>query len=188
MLLLDIVLPIESSAGEESISLPSTASGVTRASILLPRQGVDVRLSGGLLSEKSESGAESKWLAYARGNEPLTFTWKRKTEDHRITLPLRMRGSLTQLIGLGEDSTSIYAEVNVEVLQGAAPEVSVQLPDKVTVNQVLGATVADWEVKNGELAVKFLEPVEQTARFVVTGETRTLREGKIEVPMLGVLM
>jgi hypothetical protein len=184
---LDIVLPIESSAGEESISLPSTASGVTRASILLPRQGVDVRLSGGLLAEKSESGAESKWLAYARGNEPLTFTWKRKTEDHRITLPLRMRGSLTQLFGLGEDSTSVYAEVNVEVTQGAAAEVSVQLPEKVTINQVSGATVADWEMKNGELAVKFLEPVERTARFVITGETRTPREGTIEIPIFRLL-
>jgi hypothetical protein len=187
VLLLDIVLPIESSAGEESISLPSTASGVTRASILLPRLGVDVRISGGLLSEKSESESQSKWLAYARGNEPLRFTWKRKTEDHRITLPLRMRGSLTQLFGLGEDSTSVYAEVNVEVVQGAAAEVSVQLPDKVTINQVSGAMVADWEIKNGELAVKFLEPVEKTARFVITGETRTPREGKIDVPLLRLL-
>ncbi|HXB20518.1 MAG TPA: hypothetical protein VNV88_04005 [Candidatus Solibacter sp.] len=187
VLLLDVVLPIASNAGEESISLPSTASGVTRASILLPRHGVDVRLSGGLLAEKTESGEESKWLGYARGNEPLAFTWRRKTEDHRITLPLRMRGSLTQLFGLGEDSTSLYAEVNVEVTQGAASEVSVQLPDKVTINQVLGATVADWEVKNGELAVKFLEPVEQASRFVITGETRMVREGQIEVPLLRLL-
>ncbi|HEV2989569.1 MAG TPA: hypothetical protein VG759_14095 [Candidatus Angelobacter sp.] len=187
VLLLDIVLPIDSSAGEESISLPSTASGVTCASILLPRLGVDVRISGGLLSEKSESDSQSKWLAYARGNEPLRFTWKRKTEDHRITLPLRMRGSLTQLFGLGEDLTSVYAEVNVDVVQGAASEVSVQLPDKVTINQVSGAMVADWEIKNGELAVKFLEPVEKSARFVITGETRAPREGKIEIPLLRLL-
>src|SRR5271169_4177969 len=64
VLLLDIALPVASSAGEESISLPSTSSGVTRASVQLPRQGMDVRLSGGLLSEKSESAAESKWIAY----------------------------------------------------------------------------------------------------------------------------
>src|SRR6202049_4659969 len=56
VLLLDIAIPVASSTGEESITLPSTASGVTRASVQLPRQGVDVRLMGGLLSEKSESG------------------------------------------------------------------------------------------------------------------------------------
>jgi hypothetical protein len=187
VLLLDIAIPVASSTGEESITLPSTVSGVTRASVLLPRQGVDVRLTGGLLSEKSESAAESKWIAYGRGNEALTFAWRRKTEDHRATQPLRMRGSLTQLLGLGEDSTSINAEVNLEVTQGAARAVKIQIPDKVTINQVLGAMVADWEVKANELSVTFLEPVEQTARFVVTGETRSPREGQIDIPLLRLL-
>jgi len=187
VLLLDIAIPVASATGEESITLPSTASGVTRASVQLPRQGVDVRLTGGLLSEKSESAAETKWIAYGRGNEALTFAWRRKTEDHRATQPLRMRGSLTQLLGLGEDSTSINTEVNLEVTQGAARVAKIQIPDKVTINQVLGAMVADWEVKANELSVTFLEPVEQTARFVVTGETRSPREGQIEVPLLRLL-
>jgi hypothetical protein len=187
VLLLDIAIRVASATGEESITLPSTVSGVTRASVQLPRQGVDVRLMGGLLSEKSESGAESKWIAYGRGNEPLTFAWRRKTEDHRATQPLRMRGSLTQLLGLGEDSTSINTEVNLEITQGAARVARIQIPDKVTINQVLGAMVADWEVKANELTVTFLESVEQTARFVVTGETRSPREGQIDVPLLRLL-
>jgi len=187
VLLLDIAMPVASVTGEESIILPATASGVTRASVHLPRQGVDVRLTGGLLSEKSESATESNWIAYGRGNESLTFAWRRKTEDHRATLPLRMRGSLTQLLGLGEDSTSINAEVNVEVTQGAVRFLSIQIPDNVTVNQVLGAMVADWEVKANELSVKFLEPVEQNARFVVAAETRSPREGQIAIPLFRLL-
>jgi len=187
ILLLDIAIPVSSVNGEESFTLPSTVSGVTRASVQLPRQGVDVRLTGGLLSEKSESAAESKWIAYGRGNEALTFAWRRKTEDHRATLPLRMRGSLTQLLGLGEDSTSINAEVSLEVTQGAARVAKIQIPDKVTISQVLGAMVADWEVKANELSVTFLEPVEQSARFVVIGETRSPREGQIEIPLLRLL-
>jgi hypothetical protein len=187
VLLLEIALPVSASAGEERISLPSTSSGVTRAAVELPRQGVDVRLAGGLLAEKSESGAESKWLAYGRGNEPLTFTWRRKMDDHRQTLPLRLRGSLTQLTGLGEDATSVYAEVNLEIMQGAAKEARIQLPVNITVNQVTGAMVADWEIKNGELSVTFLEPVEQSARFVINGEMHTAREGQIEIPLLRLL-
>jgi hypothetical protein len=42
-------------------------------------------------------------------------------------------------------------------------------------------------VKAGELAVTFLEPVEQSARFVINGETHTPREGQIEVPLLRLL-
>jgi hypothetical protein len=187
VLQLDIALPVSASAGEERISLPSTNSGVTRAQVQLPRQGVDIRLTGGLLAEKTEAAGESKWLAYARGNEPLTFTWRRKMEDHHVTLPLRQRGSLTQLTSLGEDSTSLYAEVNLEVTQGAAKEARIQLPENITVNQVSGAMVADWEVKAGELAVTFLEPVEQSARFVITGESKTPRDGHIDIALLRLL-
>jgi hypothetical protein len=138
---------------------------VTRASVDLQRLGIDLRIGGGLLSQKFETTNQTKWLAYGRGNEPLTFTWRKKTEDHHIELPLRLRGSLTQLTSLAEDSTSVYAEANFEIVQGAAREVRISLPEKVTINQVSGAMVADWEMKGGELAVSFLEPVEHSARL-----------------------
>jgi len=186
-LALEIDLPVTSSAGAESISLPATASGVTRAVVELPRQGIDVSLTGGLLVDRAEADKESKWIAYGRGGEPLTFAWHRKTEDHRAEQPLRMRGSLTELVGLGEDSSSVSAEADIEVTQGVAKAVRIALPANVTINQVLGAMVADWEVKNGELAVTFLEPVEQNARFVIAGETRTPRDGEMGIPMLRLL-
>ena len=194
---LEIALPINSNAGEESFSLPSSSSGVTRAAVEIPRSSrfsqaglansepaIDIRLTGGLLSEHSESPSSSKWIVFAGANEPLTFTWHRKIEDHRQEQPLRLRGSLTQWLGLGEDATSVTVEANLEVVQGAAREIRIRVPAQVTVNQVQGATVADWEVKSGELAVLFLEPVEQSARFVITGEARLPRDGQIDVPLL----
>src|SRR5208282_1383257 len=101
VLQLDVDVPVAFSAGDESMVLPSTESGVTRASVDLPRLGIDLRIGGGLLSQKFETARETKWLAYGRGNEPLTFTWRKKTEDHHVELPLRLRGSLTQLTSLG---------------------------------------------------------------------------------------
>lgn len=186
-LLLKIALPVAVSTGQESVMLPSTPSGVTRATVELPRQGVDIHLNGGLLLETSEAGAASKWTAYAQGTEPLTFLWKRKTEDHRYTQALRMKGGLTELVGLGEDATSLTAEVRVEVTQGVAREVRLQLPETVTVNQVSGAMVADWESKTGELKVSFIEPVESNASFVLTGEARCPRDGQIGIPLLRLL-
>ena len=187
ILALDIAVPIAANAGEESFALPSSTSGVTRAAVEIPRNGVDIRLAGGLLSDHSESGASSKWTVFARGNEPLTFTWHRKIEDHRLEQPLRLRGSLTQWLGLGEDATSVTAEVSLEVVQGAAREARIQVPPQITVNQVQGASVADWEIKSGELVVSFLEPVEQSARFVILGEGRLPRDGQVDVPLLRLL-
>jgi hypothetical protein len=187
VLALDVDVPVTASTGDEGISLPSTESGVTRAAIELPRQGIDLRVDGGILSEKSETSGETKGLAYGRGNEALTLSWRKKTEDHHIELPLRMRGSLTQLTSLGEDSTAVYAEASLDIVQGAARDVRIQLPEKITINQVSGAMIADWEMKNGELAITFLEPVEHSARFVINGEARLPRDGIIDIPLLRLL-
>jgi len=180
---LEIALPISSSAGEERISVPSTHSGVTRATLEIPRQGVDLALYGGMFSETSEPSG-GKWTAYGKGADPMVFTWRRKIEERHSTLPLRMRGTITQFVGLGEDSTSLSANVTFDVTQGAAKEAHIQLPETVTINQVQGALIADWEMKPGEVLITFLEPIEQSARFILTGEARLPRDGQIDVPLL----
>jgi hypothetical protein len=141
---------------------------------------VEVKVTGGTLSEKSLE----RWLAYARGNEPLTFAWRKKIEERRVELPVRVRGSLTQLFGLGEDSSTLNAEVEIEVVQGAALQVTIEVPDILTINQVPGANVADWDVKSGELLIHFLDPVDKSTKFAITGEARLPRDGTMAIPLL----
>jgi hypothetical protein len=88
------------------------------------------------------------------------------------------------LVGLGEDATQINAEVQVEVVQGLADEVRVKLPEKLTVNLVSGAMVADWEVTGNELKVVFIEPVDKNARFTLTGELHMPKDGQMDVPLI----
>lgn len=187
LLTLNVDVSVTSSTGEQTLSLPSTESGVTRAAVQVARQGIDLRLSGGLLADSSESAGETNWLAYGRGNDPLSFTWRKKMEDRHVELPLRMRGSLTQLTSLGEDSAAVSAEASLEIVQGAARDAHIQVPDNVTVNQVAGAVVADWQVKNGELTVTFLEPAEHDARFVISGEAALPHDGVIDIPLMRLL-
>jgi hypothetical protein len=187
LITLSIALPLEASAGEEKISLPATFSGVTRVAMEIPRSGVDLSLYGALFAENAagkNSASGTKWTAYGSGGQPIVFSWRRKIEEHHNTLPLRMHGALTQFVGLGEDSTSISANVKLDVTQGAAKEARIQLPENVTINQVQGALVGDWEMKSGELLITFLEPVEQGASFVVTGEATLPRDGQVNIPLL----
>jgi len=184
VLTLKIVAPVKTVAGTDVLQLPVSNSAVSHAAIELLRQGVDVRITGGLLLQHSESATGSNWIANGKGGEPLTFAWRRKVDDSRLTQPLRMRGAITQLVGLGEDATQVNAEVQLEVLQGVAQDVHVQLPEQFTINQVSGATVSDWDVKDRDLQVWFIEPVQNTARFTLTGELRIARAGQLNVPLL----
>ncbi len=184
---LTVALPIAATAGQERVSLPATFSGVTRVTMEIPRTGVDLSLYGGLFSEASAGknpASGAKWTAYGKGGEPIVFSWRRKIEEHHNALPLRMHGALTQFVGLGEDATSISANVTLDVTQGATKEARLQLPENITINQVQGATVGDWEMKPGELLITFLEPVEQSASFVITGEANLPRDGQLDIPLL----
>jgi len=184
VLTLQIVAPVTTVAGTDILHLPVSNSAISHATIQLARQGVDVRITGGLLLEHSEAATGSRWVANGKGGEPLTFAWRRKIDDARASQPLRIRGAITQLVGLGEDATQLNAEVQVEVVQGVADEVRVLLPDQLTINQVSGAMVADWDVAGNELKVLFIEPVQSNARFTLSGELRIPRSGKLNIPIV----
>lgn len=184
VLTLKIVAPVTTTAGTDILQLPVSNSAVSHANVELVRQGVDVRVTGGLLLEHSEAPTGSRWKANGKGGEPLTFAWRRRVDDARANQPLRLRGAVTQLVGLGEDATQVTAEVQIEVVQGLAREAVVQLPEKFTVNQVSGAVVADWDINNRELKVSFIEAVANNARFTLNGELHLPRDGRLDVPLI----
>src|SRR5262252_1392758 len=116
VLTLDIAVPLAASAGTESIALPASASPISRATLVLPRSGIDLSATGGFVAEHAEAGGESRWTAYGRPNQPLALSWKRKVDDRRAELPVRVRARVTSVVGLSEDACQTSASVRVEVL------------------------------------------------------------------------
>lgn len=185
---LDLAVPVTSAAGEEQLVLPASVAGVTRATVSLARTDVDLKVTGGILADHVEAEGETQWVGYARGSAPLTFTWRRKMEEQKgPPKALRIRGTLAELISLGEESDTVSAEVNIEVIQGEARVARLALPAAITVNAVTGANVADWAVKDGALSVAFLDPVDQKSGFVISGEMNLAREGTVALPLLHLL-
>jgi hypothetical protein len=184
VLTLDIAIPLAASAGTESIALPPSAAPISRATLVLPRNGVDVTAAGGFITERTEGPNESQWTMFGRPGQSLALTWKRRVDDRRAEQPLRFRARVTSLVGLGEDISQVAADVRIEVLQGLAREVSLAVPPGLLVNQVNGATVADWDSTNGTLRVRFLDPIASDVSFVVQGETRAPRDGSVAIPLV----
>jgi hypothetical protein len=184
VLSLDIVLPLASSAGAESIALPASAAPISRAVLVLPRSGVDLSVAGGFVADRAETADESRWVTFGRPNQALTLSWKRKLDDRRAEQTLRTRARVTTIVGLGEDVSQVTAAVRVEVLQGLAREIALLLPAGLAVNQVNGATVADWDVNASTLRVRLLDPIASETEVVVQGEARMPREGAMTVPLV----
>ena len=183
---LDVVVPVTSQGGAESMTLPSSGSALSSVTFTVPKTGVDLSVAGGFVAERRDSTSESRWVAYGSAGRALSFAWKRKADDRRGELPLRTRARVTQLVALGEDSNQLTANVQLEVTQGVAREAAIAIPAGVIVNQVTGATVADWNVDRGLLTVGFLEPISAQTSVVVSGEWRAAREGSIAIPLVRV--
>ncbi len=186
VLSLEISLPLASSAGTESIALPPSPAPLSRAVLMLPRGGVDLTVTGGFVSERSETPTESRWVALGRANQPLAFSWKRKVDDRRAEQPLRFRARVASVIALGEEASTVSSVIRMEVQQGVAREVTIAVPQGVVVNQVNGATVADWEAVSGLLRVRLLDPVITEVSLVVQGEVRLPADGEVAVPIMRV--
>ncbi len=186
VLALEIVAPLVATAGSESVVLPASPSPISRATLALPRTGVDLSVTGGVTADREESAAESRWTVFGRSNQPLTLSWKRRIDDRRAEQSLRIRARITQLVALGEDACQVVASVRVEVAQGLARELTLELPAGLVVNQVNGVTVADWDANGTTLRVRLLEPTATEVAFVVQAETRTPRDGSVVVPLVRV--
>ena len=183
-LTLDVVVPVTSQGGAESMTLPSSGSALSSITLTVPKTGVDLSVGGGLVAERRDSTTESRWVVYGTAGRPLSFAWKRKADDRRGELPLRTRARITELVALGEDSNQLTANVQLEVTQGVARDAVIAIPAGVIVNHVTGPTVADWNVDRGLLTVTFLEPIASQASVVVSGEWRGAREGGIAIPLV----
>jgi hypothetical protein len=183
-LALDVVVPLATSAGSESMTLPPSGSALSAVALIVPRTSVDLAVTGGFLAEQTESATESRWLVYGSPGRPLAFSWKRKADDRRATLPLRARARIIELVALGEETTQVTASVRVEVTQGIARQIELALPDGLIVNQVQGATVGDWNQLLGCLTVSFLEPIATDASLVLNAEMRIPREGSLTIPIV----
>ena len=87
----------------------------------------------------------------------------------------------------GEDLSQVTAAVRIEVVQGAAREFTLAMPDGLTVNQVEGATVADWNVVNGLLRVRLLDADARPQPAHLLSQVRSLcrRPGRLRPVLPG---
>lgn len=191
LLSLDIVVPVKTNADAQALSLPASPGAVSRVSLVIPRDDVDVTVTGGVLVERALR-ADARWVAYGRGGQPLTLTWKRRVQAVRMIEALKWRGGVLQHVGLGEETSPVTATVRVEITQGAASSIDVAVPEGLAINQVSGPFIADWDFRpgpglspvEGVLKVNFLEPLNLETSFVISGEARVPRDGNVTVPLV----
>lgn len=185
--LLDVTLPVSSQSGTESLSLPISTAPLQKATLTIAVPDATLSVTGGLVDQRSVQAAPpaTRFVVCGRPGEGMTLGWGRRAAAPASRRPLRLRGSVTELVGAGEDGSQVSAQIALDIVEGAAERAILRLPTGFAVGQVTGPLVADWEARpDGTLTVTLVEPVERAARFTITGEARTGRDGRLQVPLI----
>ena len=182
---LDVAVPIETPAAGERLRLPPSPGGLVKAILTVPRAGeIDLAAIGGTVVAREATPQSLRVTAHAAPNEPLAFTWQRRREVADGAVPLRLRGRVQHVIGLGEETGILTARVTADVVQGGTSALALRLPEGLIVNQVNGAHVADWDARDGVLTINLLERVDRQTAVVVSGEFHPPADGRVELPLV----
>jgi hypothetical protein len=76
-LTLDVVVPLRSSAGSESIALPASGSALSAVTLIVPRTGVALT-SPAASSPSSRDRRESRWVVFGNARPAADVQWKRR--------------------------------------------------------------------------------------------------------------
>ena len=179
-----MALPIAETAGTEYIQLPPATGGLVRATLTVPRADVAIAASGGAIIERASEPAARRVTAHAALGQTLGLSWSRTRETTGTSLPVRLRGQLQHVVGLGEETALVTARVTVEVVRACTSVFTLRVPDGLVVNQVQGAHVADWDIQGAALTITLLDRVDHQVAVIVSGEFRPPASGRIDVPLL----
>ena len=80
---LEVVVPVATRAGVESLTLPPSPGGLVSAALTVPRSGVDVTVSGGLIVDRTSTGPVLRVVSHASLGQALSLSWQRTRDTAR---------------------------------------------------------------------------------------------------------
>ena len=109
--------------GDRVDDAAGVGSALSAVTLVVPRTGVDLAVSGGFIAEQSRDAEPT-----AAGSSTATRAVRCRSleaqgrRSPRSALPLRTRARVTELVALGEDATQVTSSIQIDVTQGLARE------------------------------------------------------------------
>ena len=162
-------VPVES-GGTVRLALPASSAAVTRVALTIPGTTHRIAADGGVVAARDDRGDVTAWTIHGRPGAALALDWTRRRDDPRAVAPLRLAASLDTTAGVRDTLLQLAVAATIDVRQGLAREVTLDVPPGLTVTAVTGAGVDDWRMEGRGLRVTFLEPVASSARLDLRAE------------------
>jgi hypothetical protein len=168
---LDWAAPLTMSPGRGSFVLPVPPAGSATATINIPGERSDVRVSPGLVLSRTSSAGRTTILATLDPGSRTHVVWSaRDAVSSSVQRDVRLLSDVKTLITIGEAEVRMLALVDVTVLQGEPSRFELRLPAGYELVGASGASLDTTEEQSGALALIVSTPASRRHQFLVTLE------------------
>jgi hypothetical protein len=182
--------PLKFSPGRASFVLPVPPAGAARATLDLPGEQADVRLSAGLVTRYTAANGRTIVDATLDPGSATEVSWSmRDSAPAAASRELRTLADVMTLVTLGESVVRMAALVDVTVVQGELRTLALRVPAGYEVVAVSGSSLSTSERSGDEIVLTVAEPAAYNHQFLIAleraypGGPLTIDTGMVTVPV-----
>jgi len=170
-LALDWGTPLAVHPGRASFTLPVPPAGAVRATLDIPGDEAEVRLSAGLITRRSVTNGRTVIEATLQPGTATEVSWTlRDSASVAAQRESRTMADLLSLITISDQDTRLATIVDLTVLQGEPERVTMTMPAGYQLASVTGPTVRTSDTVDGAIDVAFTDPSARRHQFLVVLE------------------
>jgi hypothetical protein len=167
----DWASPLQFAPGRASFVLPVPQAGAARATIDLPGELADARLSAGLITRRSVEKGRTIIEATLDPGANTEIWWSmRDSAPVAAVKELRALAEIMTLITLDDSDVRMAALIDLTVTQGELRSMTVHLPAGYEFQSVTGSTIESSDEAEDDVILTIGNPAARSHQFLITLE------------------
>jgi len=169
---LDLVTKIGRKEPWNQVSFTGPEAAIASVSAQARGAGVDLQLLSGTTEESVTKDGVTRVRGFLGPSRLVSVRWQSKAEE--VTRKALLTCDTSATVQVTPTVVKYVTNLRYEILQGAAPLLTVTLPAAQALTKLQGEGVRDWQVKPGggqqTLTVEFVKPVEKSYALTLLSE------------------
>jgi hypothetical protein len=181
---LDTGLPLAIETGRASFNLLVPAAGSAQLTLEVPGDHTSVRLNPGLITSRQSQNGKTVIEATLVPGQLANFSWTtREVVAPVVPREVRFLSNIKTLVSVSEADIRLAVLADATVLQGAAQQFQMAIPEGYEVTGATGPTLDSTSTENGTLTLKVNAPAQKAHHFLITLEKASAAT-KADVPFI----
>jgi hypothetical protein len=162
--------PLTTTPGRGAFVMPVPPAGSATATIEVPGEQTDVRLSPGLVLRRTSSNGLTTVEATLEPGSPTQVSWSTRDTAQGSPSAARLLADVKTLVTIGDADLRLVTLIDLTIVQGEPASIEVTIPAGYEVAGVSGASLERHEERPGLLVLFVSTPSQRRHQFLLSLE------------------